>query len=299
MKKLLLTLTLVAPAAITQAKKIDRDFLKAVAEGNLKKAQVALEYGAYVNMSDNQGYTALHHAIIGKPFSWENTNPHLLKLLLDKGADVDEVADNSGYGTVLQCAAQKGDALATYLLRAYGAKDTPTGSSWTEKETARDYALQNGYDDINALLILCSQFNREYSDTRDTYGPEAYSSVSPEDFCKALEYVIDDFFCYNIDLSLPNPWGVTLLHYTVKIGNIEATQRLLNYSADTQVKTIHGFTPLHIAAQEDHVEIAELLLTTGADINALTDTGETPLSIAKEKGHTELIKLLEEHISKK
>ncbi len=294
MKKLLLTLTLVAPIAL-QAKKVDQDFLKAVTDGNIKKAKIALDYGAYINAMNNEGYTALHLAVKGK-YSYERTNYHLLKLLLDKGADVDEVATSNAYETPLQLAAQKGDILATYFLLAYGAQDTPTGY-WNDEKTARNYALENGHNEVNALLLL---FNQDYYWESNYYGPQAYASVSQDDYANALEYVVDELIWANIDLSIPNPQGETLLHYAIKLGSIKVTQDLLEHGADIQAQTTYGITPLHSAAKEDQLEIVELLLAAGAEANAQDDHGKTPLHYATKwtPATSQLVKILLEHGAK-
>lgn len=95
-----------------------------------------------------------------------------------------------------------------------------------------------------------------------------------------------------------------LLHYTVKLGLVEATTKLLDYRADANVRTRHlllgdfstNLTPLHVAALCGHAQVAVALLEHGAQVNA-RDTGSldiTPLHVAAMNGHVEMIRLLVE-----
>ncbi len=300
MKKLLLILTLSIVSCLTTIQatpKVEQDFLDAVAQGNIKKATIALNYGAYVNAVNDDGYTALHLAA-------KQYNPQLVKFLLDKGADVDEIAHYGPYNnyshydhkdnpkTALQLAAEHGDFLTTYLLLAYGAKDTKD-SYGSSSLTARDYAITNGYDDVNALLLFFQK--DEYCDRPDDN--EAYASVSQDDFKKMLTRLVFDLISHGLDVNIQYPNGKTLLYYVVQEGCVKAFNNLLKHGADITTSTEHGDTLLHVAANHDQVEIASLLIASGADVNATNKHGQTPLHCASKWAPTssKLVQLLLDH----
>jgi hypothetical protein len=59
---------------------LDKDFLAAAREGNVKEVRDLLERGAYVNYQNQEGWTALM-------YSAESQNVEMAQLLMDNGAD--------------------------------------------------------------------------------------------------------------------------------------------------------------------------------------------------------------------
>ena len=284
MKRLLLAF--IALATITQAKTVHQDLLKAAANGNIKKATIALNRGADIDAMNYKGYTALHLAV-----KQTQPNPQMVKLLLDNRADVNETIADSNE-TALHLAAHSGDLITTYLLLSYGARDYYYKPP---KKSARDYALKKGYDNINALLLLVDQSYHDY-DQPSLYSAEAYNSVSHEEFANVLNILIDELICAKIDLSILNPAGETLLHSAIKMGNIKITQKLLKHDANIEARSTCHFAsppPLHVAVKEGRLEITKLLLAAGAQVNKQNIQNEkTPLHYAIKKGHLEIAKLL-------
>ena len=85
-------------------------------KGVLETAKLLLDRGADVNARDSQGYTALSHACY-VPFSKPGINADLVKLLIDRGANVE--VPMPGRGKPLHRAAEKDDeAVASLLLDA-------------------------------------------------------------------------------------------------------------------------------------------------------------------------------------
>lgn len=75
--------------------------------------------------------------------------------------------------------------------------------------------------------------------------------------------------------------GSTLnLIHSIKVGNQEMLQRLLNESTDVNVSQADGTTALAWAVHRDSLETAKLLIAAGADVNKSNVYGVTPLSLA-------------------
>jgi ankyrin repeat protein len=93
-RTLLLLLLLCCPIA-AQQRPIDKDFLDAVQNKDVKKINLLLGQGANVNARGPiNGYSALQYAI-----NWPDLA--LVKLLLDKGANVD-LADDLGTTALIE-----------------------------------------------------------------------------------------------------------------------------------------------------------------------------------------------------
>lgn len=83
------------------------------------------------------------------------------------------------------------------------------------------------------------------------------------------------------------------LHMAVRLGDLNAVNKLLNSGADANARDGMGSTPLIDAAWSGNAEIARALLQHGADINAThREAGSTALEYAVLTGRTAVVKLL-------
>ena len=94
---------------------VDRQFLHAVENGDLEQVKEALGKGADVDVTDNIGQTALMAAS-------RKGHKAMVKLLLDKGADVNAKTKMYGW-TALKAAAMEGHEEIVEVLKKHGAKD--------------------------------------------------------------------------------------------------------------------------------------------------------------------------------
>ncbi|HMV81432.1 MAG TPA: ankyrin repeat domain-containing protein, partial [Leptospiraceae bacterium] len=96
----------------------------------------------------------------------------------------------------------------------------------------------------------------------------------------------------NTDLHTYGGVGETHLHWSVRNGYREITERMIAKGADVNVLDVHRKTPLHRAAENGNLEIAKFLITNGANVNPRDGFGKTPLNGAVFSGKSETIKLL-------
>ena len=88
------------------------------------------------------------------------------------------------------------------------------------------------------------------------------------------------------------PYGWSLLHWSVELGDFTRALFLLDNGADVNVKATDGRTPLHLVAgnrtdrtdTSREVFMAGKLLQNGADINAKDENGWSPLHYAAQTG---------------
>jgi len=292
MKKLFLTLTLSLIATTQASPKVDQDFLKAVSQASMKKINVTLTYGAYINAIDDAGNTALHLAaelgdldlvqfLLEKGADLDTVNndgytilhaaakqgnPHLVKFLLDKGLDPNPEEGKQ----ILPLATENGHFLATYLLLAYGAEE----KLYYWGNSAGDYAYENGYYEICSLLFF---FNRHSS-----FVPSYYKDLltAMQGSLKlTISTIVSELKLNNMDLNIQDRDGNTPLHYAVDHDAVDIVRDLLDLGAEINIANSYRETPLHSAASWSPVtsEIVRLLLENGADVTAEDCSGRTPL----------------------
>ena len=88
------------------------------------------------------------------------------------------------------------------------------------------------------------------------------------------------------DVNVPQPDGMTALHWAAEAGDPDMARELLNAGARTDARTRNGaYTALHLAARTGSDVVIGLLLDAGADVDATTSTGQvTPLHLAAATG---------------
>lgn len=81
---------------------------------------------------------------------------------------------------------------------------------------------------------------------------------------------------------------------SVKNGNLQEAQTLLNNGAYVNIANEKGNTALHYAVAAGNAEMVRFLLEHGADVNAPNAKGWTPLQIAEKKDVNGIYQLLNE-----
>ena len=94
-----------------------------------------------------------------------------------------------------------------------------------------------------------------------------------------------------VDVNLPNPDGLPLLHIAVREGFLPIVERLLKVPG-IQINLVsnNGWTPLHLAARlGDNDIVAALLKAPGINVNVTNSDGWTPLHWAAWHGNSEIV----------
>lgn len=94
-----------------------------------------------------------------------------------------------------------------------------------------------------------------------------------------------------VDVNLPNPDGLPLLHIAVREGFLQIVETLLKIPG-IQVNLVSnsGWTPLHLAARlGDSDIVAALLRAPGIDVNIANSDGWTALHWAAWHGNSEIV----------
>ena len=248
--------------------------IQAAKDGNLPAVQTALSEGAEVNARDTT------HG--GTPLIWTSYNSHaeVIKLLLEKGAEINAKANNGA--TALMMAAYQGHTEIIKLLLEKGAD---VNAKSKDGITALWQAAQNGHTEVVKLLL---EKGAEVN-AKDTDGGTALMVASESGHTEVVKLLLDK----GADVSAKDNKGVMALYMAANNGYTETVKLLLEKGADINAKDTLGTTALVAAAYNGHTEIVKLLLEKGADVNVKsTAYGGTALMMAARRGHTEIVKLL-------
>jgi ankyrin repeat protein len=227
-----------------------------------------------VNARSDDGTTVVMHATaVG--------DANLLKLLLDKGADVN--AKNKAGATALMWAVGDRDKVRALLDR--GADVNAQAASG---RTPLMIAVGSPGAAEVAKLLIDKGANAAYSHQGYTVLMAAAASGERE--------VVRLLLAKGADVKAKNRVGWTALHDAALAANRGIAEDLLNHGADVNAwETLQGRTPLLWAATSGNADVVKLLLERGADATVReTFSGTTALicAAASDHGDSGLVSLL-------
>ena len=251
-----------------------------ILKGNMDMVKLLLDAEVSMHYGSLDGQTMLELAV-------ENRQEDIIQLLLERGAEVEEV-DGCGC-TPLHLAVSKGFGFAEILLEA-GADVSETDE---DGFTALHYAVSHGH---KVAVIDLVHYGADLS-AQDHHGCNPLHCVMntveltyPEK--EAMTQLLLDA---GADISAPDNNGETPLHHAVSEGLLPVVDLLLRKGALVSAQDCSCMTPLHHAAEYGHVDIARRLILAGADISAADADGRTALHLAAGGGHNAVVRLLMEH----
>ncbi|KAH6683643.1 ankyrin repeat-containing domain protein [Plectosphaerella plurivora] len=204
---------------------------------------------ADVNLRDpDTGNSALMWALF-------HGSPHMADLLIDHGANVDEIFPDGS--TPLIKAVQGGHSDTVWkLVRRKADLDQQDKKG----RTALHYALMRV--DFSLAWLLVTHGARAV--VRDNNGVSVVDrAIDVGDMSLVL------LFCeHGAQVgSDVGPNGLTMLHRTARLGNTTAVRFLLERGADINARDDAGLTALHHAVVERKLEVVRILSENGADMD--------------------------------
>jgi len=257
---------------------------QAVTLGDLTALKIALKTPQGINdLNPKSGISPLHLAVI-------NQRKDLVIILLDHHADVhirDAVTDDMP----LHIAARLSNQFISRLLLNKGANvDEVThigsrGDPTRMNDTALHEASRNG-DEATARLLVEYKANVKLGNRRQLTPLHLAAAAGNVNICVLL---LDQ----GAIIDHPDRIGATPLHWAVKNGRDDVAQLLLDRGAQVDVKSRSGTTPLFSAVAKRYHSITQKLIKSGADANTPGRNGETPLQRAKKQNNQELLEILQ------
>lgn len=74
--------------------------------------------------------------------------------------------------------------------------------------------------------------------------------------------------------------GYAAIHWSCHYGQLNTTEKLLEYGSNPNLLARNYISPLHLAAASGHHEIVRLLISRGAKVDQMDILGNTPLHYA-------------------
>jgi ankyrin repeat protein len=214
-----------------------------------------------------------------------------MRLLLDRGADVNARARSRYSALMVAAQYQDGDA-AINLLLDRGAQVAPPADG-APVFSANPFVLASYAGNAKSLKRLLAAGGK----VDEPFIAIGTSRTTP--MLGAFKFGDVEVANTLIDLGAPVDFadgnGITMLGRCVLNNEVEMARTLIARGANVNVVDKQGMTPLLWAANVDFGDAAmiELLLKSGARTDARNKDGLTPLELARKHGHTTLIPVLE------
>ncbi|KAI6171416.1 Kallikrein-4 [Aphelenchoides bicaudatus] len=245
-----------------------------------------------VNATDKYHETPLHMAA-------SNGQCDIVKLLLDKGADVNALAnfddDNSTNPpsvSALYWAASYGYIKCVWVLLEKGAN---TSHQDRYGYTALNIASKFGYYEVVKALIAKDPKLVNVTDKHHWY-PIHFAARYGH--CDIVKLLVDNGADVNAlskftnDDSTTSP-SVSALYWAARYGHAECVKILLEKGADVNQQTHSGQTALHIASQLGKYDVVKLLVKKNPKLINATDKNHWyPLHKAARNGQCDIVSLL-------
>jgi len=252
----------------------DTALIQSATRGLKKAMSLLLKMGVTLDMRNEKGLNALHHAAL---FGHEPCAALLIQYHVDinsKTAVSDEKLDIQN--TALHFAAQRGHLAVCKLLLLNGAdplienagKTTPMDLVFFGK----DVGLVELFSQMPQFFNPQSEWNR-------------LRVCIANDNAEGLQQLI----AFNIDVTQVNEKGDNALHFAAAHDATLCAGILIRMGCCIDAIDHEGNTPLHIAAKTGSVGVVNLLIQADAEINVVNQAGLTPLLIAIENNHLGVI----------
>ncbi|KAF3022967.1 Ankyrin-2 [Neopestalotiopsis sp. 37M] len=249
-------------------------FLVAVSEENLEVCKYLLSKSANLTSPISGTPSALNLAC-------RSNNHDLIKLLVEAGADVNEIDTKTGESPLYACLStrQPSAEIVEYLVNECGADVNMPGGKLKYPIIQACYKF-NVYSEIMKSLVNAgADINAQ-----DDAGRRPIHVVHDNGFID-----IQDLLSIGADPNARDMLGRTAVHYAAAAGNEKAVKVLLNESGvDVNETDIDGWTPLMWACQHNLsfklIDVLECLISHGADISVrgrVEDEEWSPLKLAR------------------
>jgi ankyrin repeat protein len=276
--------TRVAPPALPETEPAGVEaWVEPMLFGTVAEVRTLLDGGLSANAATKSGGTTA--LMMAAP------DVEKMRLLLDRGADVNARARSRYSALMVAAQYQDGDA-AINLLLDRGAQVAPPADG-VPVFSANPFVLASYAGNATSLKRLLAAGGK----VDEPFIAIGTSRTTP--MLGAFKFGDVEVANTLIDLGAPVDFadgnGITMLGRCVLNNEVEMARTLIARGANVNVVDKQGMTPLLWAANVDFGDTAmiELLLKSGAKTDARNKDGLTPLELARKHGHTTLIPVLE------
>ena len=249
----------------------------AAQNGNLATVRFLLDKGARVNIGHAR------FPVLPLTLATAYRHPDVVRLLLERGADVD--ARSKPGTTALFLACSRGQTSTVRSLLARGLSPNTRGTL-TGRTPLMWAAYARSLPTFDLLLGAGAD-------------PQARDSGGDPVLSYALMFdnpgMVDQLLARRVEVN-PRP-GDSVPPIQFAVGHVALLQHLVAHGADVNARTDGGTTPLmgailHYVEAGGSDESVRFLLAHGADVNAVMGNGSTALSFATRFHLTKIVALL-------
>ena len=274
-----------------------------------------IDQGADVNLQDNNGHSALHHAVAGCfydkfSFEWlivreahvtsddycpcnlvtscQDDNVNVVDCLVQNEANIVDLQDEDGETALFF--AVRSNWTSFGILSSLVTKGANLNTSRNDKRTPlMEASSKNDEKQVTWLIEHGADVNLQDEDGGTALHFACRSHTSLEILSCLIENGASINACTNCK--------VTPLMMAVENCHKDVVSFLIEHEANVDLQDEDGDTALHFACNSDHasLEILSCLIENGASINACTDCKITPLMMAVQNCHKYVVSYLIEH----
>uniref|UniRef100_A0A0K0DZI9 ANK_REP_REGION domain-containing protein n=1 Tax=Strongyloides stercoralis TaxID=6248 RepID=A0A0K0DZI9_STRER len=253
-------------------KKKETFLIAAARYGNLEVCKMIVD-SSDIHAKDEDGFTALLNAS-------QNGYPEIVKLLLEKGANVDE-SDMYGW-TPLFWSVYNNHFECLQELLIYSPRVNLVEPD--DNLTPLIIASARGYIECVRLLLE----NGANPNSSDKFGSTPLIWASRKGYYKIVEYLVN----YGGTVDNIGMYGRTALMLAVKGNYLKTVNILLTREPKVNIVDLDGVPALEIAAREGYIDICKSLLDSGAYVNSVDRFGSNILIAAVRGGSLDIVKML-------
>ncbi|EPS35974.1 hypothetical protein H072_10610 [Dactylellina haptotyla CBS 200.50] len=274
--------------------------LEAVCNNWERVATILINAGANLEAKDIIHRTALQMAV-------SLNLPNMVKLLIDKGADMHGPRMYYAKRTMVSYAAYMGYEEVVRLLVNGGAdlniKDAYDQTAIWNAVTPYSGSLYSPSSPYELDSIVPSSRSPPAqpeviikilidggADLEARKGDQTFLIKAVEDGREDLVKLVLDGGA-NIE-ARDTHWDYTALLAAIRTDKTIIAKLLIDYGANLQAREKSGNTPLLEAAEKGNREIIEMLINGAADLEIKNQFDENPLTVASKRGHGEVVGLL-------
>jgi ankyrin repeat protein len=262
---------------------VQRALWECASKGHIKLLEFMLKCGIEVNASLevpdilHDKFTLLHRASYCGQVE-------VVRLIVNRGADINIRAANNNNITALHLAAESGSVdIINFLLN----KEMSVNLTNTNDSTPLHVSAKFGKLEATKTLV-------ERGAAIDNTNKSGVTALMVAAYFAKLE-----IFCYltetGADINIRNNKYInTALHYAAGSGSVDIIQLLLDKEMSVNLPNKDGFTPLHVCAKSGHLDATKCLVEKGAAVNKTNKDGTTPLMVAAQYGKVEIFRHLTE-----